>query len=672
MKWVIAIATAAALLVVIATVFVVSLDVEQYRDDVTAFVEARTGRRLSIDGDIGLKLSLVPTLDIKGVRFADAAWSQTDDIMTVERIEARLALTALARAEVRLKRLVLEGVELNLETDRKGRGNWLLAPPVETARVPGAWQPRYDLESVVLSHVTVRYREYDGNEQRLDIRNLKLIEQGVGRPLELELGATLANSDLTAHGHVSRLRRLLRDEPFEFSLDGRLGEIGFSVRGETGVPSRSFAEKIAFDVNAPDLATLGAAFGSKLPAGAPTRFTGTATRGAGGYRLHPFEFASGRSTLSGDLVIESAAGRWRLDGRIAASKLVSGEFLAATPEAAGSERLFSPSQLPFGPLAGADAAIVFDIDSLDTPYARFTNLEGRAELSNGELVIDELKGHVADGVFTAKLELDVTEEQAQAGGELSLQQAKLERLLPLAADGRVSGGAFDFGLRLTGSGNSMRALMASADGMFTLDVGPAVFNNDMVNLAETDLLWSFVTRLNPLAEQDPLTRIGCAAVRFPIVDGLASNAIGIGLLTQNLSVLGGGTINLATERIDIGARPKPREGIGLSISSLADFVRLGGTLKHPRAITDNAGIATAGAKVGAAFATMGLSVVAEGLYDRATASDDVCAVVRDSLSSQPTKSAGNSVIETTTSKTKAAVRDAGAALKNAFDSLFGD
>ena len=167
-------------------------------------------------------------------------------------------------------------------------------------------------------------------------------------------------------------------------------------------------------------------------------------------------------------------------------------------------------------------------------------------------------------------------------------------------------------------------------------------------------------------------RHGCVAVRFPITEGLASNATGIGLLTQSLSVLGGGTISLATEKINIGARPKPREGVGLNISGLADFVRLGGTLKRPKAITDNTGIATAGAKVGAAFVTMGQSVLAEGLYDRATASDEVCAVVHGSGSSPPAKSRGSVAIEATTSKTKAAVRDAGTALKNAFDSLFGD
>jgi hypothetical protein len=184
---------------------------------------------------------------------------------------------------------------------------------------------------------------------------------------------------------------------------------------------------------------------------------------------------------------------------------------------------------------------------------------------------------------------------------------------------------------------------------------------------------SLFNYLNPLSAADPTTYLECVAIRFPIVGGVARNRTGIGVLTRKLSVLGGGTVNLQTEGIDIGVKPKPREGIGINLSSLVDFVRLGGTLTRPRVLTDAKGAATAGLKVGAAFATAGLSILAEGLFDRTTANADVCATARGkkTLEAQRTEKEP-SLTESRTSTTKAAIEDAGAKVKGLFKGLFGN
>jgi hypothetical protein len=67
---------------------------------------------------------------------------------------------------------------------------------------------------------------------------------------------------------------------------------------------------------------------------------------------------------------------------------------------------------------------------------------------------------------------------------------------------------------------------------------------------------------------------------------------------------------------------KPRKGVGLSASAITNsYIRLGGTLLHPSIeIKPLEAVAT----TGVAVATMGISLVAKGLFDRVTAEKKVC------------------------------------------------
>ena len=176
---------------------------------------------------------------------------------------------------------------------------------------------------------------------------------------------------------------------------------------------------------------------------------------------------------------------------------------------------------------------------------------------------------------------------------------------------------------------------------------------------------SLLNGLDPLSK-DSASRIECAVINLPIKNGIAANQTGIGIRTTQLNILGGGQINLRSEKIAFKAKPKPRTGIGLNVASLADFVSMGGTLKNPHPTTDTQGIATAGVKIGAAFATGGLSLLAEGLFDRASSDVDVCAVARGDTTIKAAKTAEKEPSENNV------FESAGNTIKGVFKGLFGN
>ncbi len=667
---VLAVIVAVALVAAVMFAFLQALDVDQYRDELAAFVEARTGRSFSIDGDIAFKLAFIPTVALEGVRLGNPAWAQSGDLINIERVEAELALDALLHAQLKVRRLHLQGVELVLETRRDGRGNWILETPAATA--PASWQPDYDLEAVQVSRMTVRFLPHAGAPRQLDVHALAITPRNADPALAIELGATFNGFGLQAHGSMSRLKQLLDDNAFMFSLGGRFGELDFTLSGRTAMPSRSIVDTLEIGVTAPGFATLGAPFALDLPGAKPVEMTTTLVRDENRYRLDPLVIRVGASELRSQLVLERAAPRWRIGGSIAATHLDLADFLNPGEPPSRDGRVFPDTELPFALLSQVDAAVAFTSDTLTSPAFVLENLTSRVDLADGNAVIGPVTARVAGGELRAQFNIRTASGTPEVVSALSLAGTRLDRLPKIAAQKSISGGTLDLDVKIAGHGRSARDIMAHANGTIAVDIGAARFNNKAVNLAETDLLWSFVTRLNPFAAREPVSEIECVAVRFPVRDGIAENPAGIGILTRSLSVLGGGTLDFATERIDLGARPKPREGLGLSVSGLVDFLRLGGTLKNTQALTDGAGVATAGVKVGAAIATAGLSVVAEGLFDRAGADASVCELVRDSRGPSAAKRSRGSVIDATAEQAKSAVRGAGNALKNVFEGLFGN
>ena len=92
--------------------------------------------------------------------------------------------------------------------------------------------------------------------------------------------------------------------------------------------------------------------------------------------------------------------------------------------------------------------------------------------------------------------------------------------------------------------------------------------------------------------------------------------------TDQVTVVADGGIDFSDESLNVSVRAKPREGLGISLGGIANsFFKLGGTLKNPQLQLDTAGSVTT---TGAAVATGGLSLVARGLWDRMTASGDIC------------------------------------------------
>ncbi|MDP6176107.1 MAG: AsmA family protein [Rhodospirillales bacterium] len=117
----------AVIAVIVAVVAVLlSTDFNQYRGLVAEEAKAATGRDLVISGNLDLNLSLTPSLSVQGVTLANAAWGSRPEMVKLGSFEAELELLPLIKGDIQINRVRLTGLDVLLETDKKGRPNWLL------------------------------------------------------------------------------------------------------------------------------------------------------------------------------------------------------------------------------------------------------------------------------------------------------------------------------------------------------------------------------------------------------------------------------------------------------------------------------------------------------------------------------------------------------------------
>ena len=115
--------------VVAAIGFVLSFDVNRYKQTLVAMVAERTGRTFAIDGDIRFVPAMVPTIALDKVRIGNVPWDTRGDLLAIEHIEARVALRPLLSRRIEIKRVAIIGATALLATNSTGEHNWTFALP---------------------------------------------------------------------------------------------------------------------------------------------------------------------------------------------------------------------------------------------------------------------------------------------------------------------------------------------------------------------------------------------------------------------------------------------------------------------------------------------------------------------------------------------------------------
>ena len=476
------------------------IDLGFLRGEIAQRGSAMLGREVAVEGPIRVGLSLRPSLEMGGLRLAGSGSQGEPDLLRAGSIEVQLAVLPLLDGEIRVDRVALEGVEIQLVSDAEGKGNWMLdlpekpvaepKPPeaqVETGDEP-ATVPFIEFKEITLRDIRLTFRDLRREqtvEVVLDTVDGALPEDG---SIKLHLEGTYNGEPMKADFEGGSLITLLTTaEPWPVTLTSELAGGRVSMTGLIGDPVA--VDNIEFEVTAESAepGRLGAVAGIVLPDIGSVELGAKLSKTGDIFRLADFRFQLGETRLVGEVEVDRTEKMPSLAGRFEMERFDLGPWLLAAAEASEAAKAEEPAT-PQETLDAAEIAArleVIDLTTLHLPLDGLREFEAELDLRVAEVINAPLE--LTDMVFSLKNKdghLAAAPLSFESGGaklsgtfDLDWQAAEPVLALGLTAEGldfgtiedllsetnRVQGQLGRFSFELVSEGATVAALLDDLD-----------------------------------------------------------------------------------------------------------------------------------------------------------------------------------------------------------------
>ena len=628
-----------------AVVAIYSVDFNAYRATVADQVKQATGRDLKIAGDLKVGISLTPTVAVDDVTFANAAWGSRPAMATVKRFEAEMELLPLITGDIRVKRVVLKGADILLETDAKGIGNWVFGQAAAATQQPA--QPTTPaagsgggklpvVNEIAFEDVTLTYKDgVTKKTQTLALQKFSAASADATSQITLAIVANLNGNPLSATGTVGALSGIVANQPLPIDLKAQGGGATIAAKGTIAQPASGKGVAIALSAEGSSLADLAPLAGSPLPAIGPYSLSGNLSDVAGGYNIAGLQLKMGGSDIAGDASIAMGGAKPKIAATLSSSLVDAKDFglkpappadATAAPAAAsgGDGRVFPDTPLPFDLLNAVDAKIAFTGQKVIREPATLDGVAADVDLAGGKLAITKLDAGISGGRLGISAFVDggvtpfaVTLKLISRG----VEAGTLMQTFGLSAV--LSGGKADLDVDVKGQGRSVRQIMAGLNGSTDLQMGAGKINNRFAKIMLSDLF-----KLISTGGSGDSSNLNCVASKFDIANGLATSKLLV-VDTNGATIVGSGRVMLDSEKLDMHLDPSAKQ---TNLVNLAIPVKVGGTLANPNVLPDPAGLAKS--------ATGALSGVTGGGGNPAGALTGLLGGKAGGAAAQPSGSAG--------------------------------
>ncbi len=622
--------------VVVAGVAILgSMDFNQYKGLIAEQAKKATGRDLQIAGDLNLQISLNPAIAVDGVTFANATWGSKSEMVTVERFAAEVSLIPLLSGQVVVNRLLVEGVELLAETNKDGTGNWEFAPGEKAdAAESGGDATLPSVDKVVMRNIKVTYKDgVTGDEYRVALDELTAAAGSVDAPVKIEAEGSLNEKIFKVAGTLGSVAQMTSADgvyPVDIAADALGVKTGY--KGTLGTPGGNIAMDGQLSVVVASLKSTLSEASALVPAlkdVPPIRadkieLTSKVAFDGKNASLSGMALQAGKSDVAGS-VRAAVGGRPNVEVALTSNLIDLDELLPASdakPEAPAGKpadgRVFPKDPLPLDGLKAADAKVSFDGKKLVVQGNHIEDVSVRLALKNGNLQVDPFSAVVAGTKIGGNVGLNGSGSVPALVAKLNAAGLDYGELLRQRGITDIASGKLDADVDVNGAGGSVRAIMASLNGKLFVKTENGKLDSNALNIVSSDVM----SALPGFNSKDDKT-IKCGVVNFDIKDGIA-NAKAIVFETGGLSAIGVGTADLREEKLNLIIDPRAKQ---TSLASAAVVpVAITGTFLEPEWALDKGALlgntASTVAKGAAAFATMGLSLLAESAAKRAVGSID--------------------------------------------------
>ncbi len=552
-----------------------------------------------------------PHIAAEQMMLGNPEWAEGDTFVSLQQVELRLAPLPLLSKTVHIPRIDVQGPVVNAQRLADGRDNWtfdLGNEESDAADQPPPWALDIGTIGFDQGHITV--------DDAISKIQLDLQIEPLGEPIAFdeivgksEESAAVAPQDyafawrakgryqgqaVRGEGKVGGLLALQDAKlPFPLEADVRAGSTRIRLSGTLTDPQNLGALDLNLRLSGTSLGNLYPLTGVTLPDSPPYSTDGRlraqlqAAEGAT-FRYEDFNGRIGDSDIHGDLTYVAGEPRPKLSGSLVSKQLLFSDLAPligadsnAEKEARGSDtRQPGDKVLPIEEFR-TERWRTMDADVrvqgqriVHSEQLPITDLDTHVLLEDGRLHLAPLKFGMAGGVLEADIQLDGASTPLQGQAKLSARRFKLKELAPSFAPMQTSLGELNGDADLRGRGNSVAALLGSADGKVRLVINDGTVSRSLMEIAGLNVGNYLITKM--FGDED--VQINCAVADLVLKQGLMTTPIFV-IDTENALIEVDGTVNFASEEMDLDIDPESK---GMRIFSLRSPLYVRGTFSEPR------------------------------------------------------------------------------------------
>ncbi|MBI9074601.1 MAG: AsmA family protein [Desulfatibacillum sp.] len=633
-KWSLGILAVLVVICLGAVAYVLStMDFNTFKPEIEKAVLDATGRKLTMAGDVKLKIGFSPALSVENVSFANAEWGSRPNLASIKRLDVQVAFFPLFSGDVQIKRLILLEPDILLETNKKGVSNVAFETGKQESKSArdkktkpeseksGA-MPEIQVDKLVLKDAQITYKDgKTGASHQLALAN---VEAGLDKKegLKFSVQGTYNDQPFQVEGDSGQIAQALNpNEPWPFQIEAQAGGATVSLEGSVKDLAGGTGLELLFSVFGKNLTDLNTLAGAELPDIGKYSLSGKIMdTGPKAFHISDLKGELGESDLSGAASLDINGKRPFVNLSLASKTLDLRPFLpnksvpiekgqpkAETEPKQKSERVLPDDPLPTDLFFLADCKADIRAETIQLQGYALTNLLVDLILKNGVLDVPTLKATGGEGTLDLALKAAALGKNMDLEGKATLDQLNLGGLLGFMGITEAFKGDLDLGLDFKGKGATVREIMAGLDGFLSLSVKDGKLLNKYLDLLGGDLTSGVMRMINPAAEKKDYTKVNCLIARLNVENGLTDTKVMV-MDTEYMSIIGQGTIDFKTEKLNMSLDPMPKKGmlsgvnLSFSLSELAQPFALGGTLAAPKLVIDRTKAAlTLGKGVGGAL-----------------------------------------------------------------------
>jgi len=585
------------------------------RGPLNRYVSDRTGRHFEITRKLDVKLGRTIRILADGIEFANPEWAIDPHLVKAEGAQIDIELLPLLRRHVVLPRVELRQPQLGLQIEADGRRSWALG------RDSGDPRNIPDFGALIVDRGSAHFV---ATEHGADIRTdfaidgpLTLPKSGTSTtaattqmPLRFTAKGTWQKEPFTAKGRTGNVLYLSAplQNPFPVEVEAAAGATSLRARGTIASLATFDGADAVIDLKGKNLADLYKLVGIVLPSTPRYALKGQVSKQGEVWRVRDIDGKLGNTDMKGELAFDRAQKVPYLAGKLRSNWLDFDDLapIVGLPEQpakaasvrqvadAGKRKAKAPADpnrkvlpnapIDFARLRAMNSEVAYSAAKVTN--SRWFPLERGAvnvRLRDGVLILDSMNLGIAGGTVAGRVQIDSHSNPAVTKVDLKARSMELSKMFRDVNLTRTSFGKIHGDIELEGRGNSVAQMLAGSSGNVALLMGRGQISNLLLEIAGLD----GAEIIKFLMRGDLNVPVRCAASAFDVKKGLMTSRALV-LDTTDTVVYGDGTVNFASEAIDLYFRPYPKD---MSVLSLRSPLKVTGTLGAPQAGPDKGALA---------------------------------------------------------------------------------